>query len=335
MRIVILTPTFLEFSGIDRVAEQQALDNAKKGNKVTVFALKASIKPKGYNIVELGMPKSPALQRLYRLFFFLDRGKIRKYAKQLKDYDVAISHMYPMNLIASRAKKLYKVKYVFHNHGIGYPSLFTNMFEKAYMLLFILFNNLSLRNVDEAYSVSKFMQSELKRESGVDSKVVYNKIDRKKFRKGVSSRKVVKKHNLKGKKVLLFVGRLSPHKGVDLLLKAFSIINEKVPNAKLLIVGKPTFRRYYKKLRRMANRNVIFVSGVKDEELPCYYAACDVYVTASLWEGFNLPAAEAQFMGKPVVAFNCCSHPEIVKKGILVRERDVKGFANAVVRLLK
>lgn len=335
MRIAILTPTFFEFSGIDRVAEQQALENVKKGNNVAIFTLKSAIKPKGYNIVEMGMPKNIFWQRIYRLFFFLNRKKIRRYVKELKSYDIVISHMYPMNILASKAKKLYKIKYIFHNHGVGFPSLFENIFEKIYMKLFILFNNISLKNVDRAYSVSKFMQSELKRESGINSKVIYNKIDTKRFNKNLSGKKIIQKYNLKNNKILLFVGRLSPHKGIQLLLKSFNIINKKIPNARLLIIGKPTFEKYHKKLKKLANKNVIFAGFVDDGELPYYYAACNIYVTTSLWEGFNLPAKEAQIMNKPVIAFNCCSHPEIVKKGILVKENDIQGFANAVIKLLK
>ena len=72
-----------------------------------------------------------------------------------------------------------------------------------------------------------------------------------------------------------------------------------------------------------------------DKELPYYYAACDLYVTASLWEGFNLPVAEAQACGKRAVAFDVCSHPEVVKNGILVKENDNEAFADAVISLLK
>jgi hypothetical protein len=67
MKIAILTPTFFEFSGIDRVAEQQAIEYAKKGHKITVFTLKSNLKPKGYNVIELGMPKNIFWQRIYRL----------------------------------------------------------------------------------------------------------------------------------------------------------------------------------------------------------------------------------------------------------------------------
>lgn len=336
MKIAILTPTFHNYSGIDRVAETQAQDYAKKGNHVTVFALGATLRPKGFKLETLGMPKSLFFQRIYRLFFFLDCKKIEKTADKLKDYDIVISHFYPMNWIVYKAKKKYNIKYIFYNHGIGYSRLFGNVFEKLYMRLFSFFNKLSLSNVDEAISISKFMQSELKKETGLGSRIVYNKIDAKKFRKGIDGKKIRKFLGIKeNEKLLFFVGRLSPHKNVHTLLKIFDLVNKKIPNARLLIVGKPTFSGYYKKLEKSANRNVIFKSSVSDNELPHYYAASDLYVTASLWEGFNLPAAEAQACGKKVVAFNVCSHPEIVKNGILIRKDDVKGFADAIIKLLK
>lgn len=335
-KIAILTPTFSYYSGIDRVVELQANEYAKKGKKVAVFALEAQIKPKGFRLEVLGMPKNSFLQRAYRLFFFLDFKKIRDAAQKLKDYDIAISHFYPMNWIASYAKKKYGVRYMYHNHGIGYESLFASFYERAYMKVFSFLNKLSLKNADSAVSISKFMQGELKRETGLDSKVVYDKIDKKRFKRGLDGSRIRKRLKIsQDEKLLLFVGRLSPHKNTHALLKIFHSLNEKFSNVKLLIVGKPTFPAYYKKLKSRAGNNVIFMEFVDDKDLPYYYAACDLYVTASLWEGFNLPIAEAQACGKKVVAFNVCSHPEVVKNGALVEKGDVKGFADAIERLLR
>jgi len=335
MKIAILTPTFSHYSGIDRVVELQAQEYAKH-HQVAVFALEAELKPRGFRLEILGMPKNLFIQRLYRLLFFLDFKKISNAAEKLKDYDVVISHFYPMNWIASYVKKRYNVKYVYHNHGVGYSQPFENIFERLYMRLFLFLNTLSLKNVDSAVSISKFIQNELKKETGIDSKVIYDKIDKKRFRKGIDGSRIRKKLNIKNnEKLLLFVGRLSPHKNVHTLLKIFDIINQKLPNAKILVIGKPAFPNYFKKLKSMANKNATFREFVNDKELPHYYAACDLYATASLWEGFNLPAAEAQACGKKVVAFDVCSHPEIVKNGMLVKKDDVEGFANAIVKLLK
>ena len=335
MKIAILTPTFSYYSGIDRVVKQQAEDYAKEGNEVTVFVFEAEIKPKGYKLEVLGMPKSLFMQRIYRLLFFLDSWKINKTAEKLKDYGIVISHQYPMNLIASKAKRKFEIKYIYWNHGIGYSELFNNPLEKVYMGLFKFFNKLSLKNVDEAISISKFMQLELKKETGLGSKVVYDKIN-KKFRKGINGSRIRKKLGIKNnEKLLFFIGRLSPHKNVHILLKIFDLVNEKIPNTKLLIAGKPTFKNYFDRLKSVANNNVIFTGFIDEEELQYYYAACDLYVTASLWEGFNLPIAEAQACGKKIVAFDIGPHHEVVKNGVLIKKDDINWFANAIIKLLK
>jgi len=87
----------------------------------------------------------------------------------------------------------------------------------------------------------------------------------------------------------------------------------------------------------MSNSSVVFAGYVPDDEIPAYYAACSVYATATLWEGFDLPLAEAQACGRPVVAFNLGPHPEVViegKTGYLTPPRDVNAMARAIQSLL-
>ncbi|MEK6854273.1 MAG: glycosyltransferase, partial [Nanoarchaeota archaeon] len=74
---------------------------------------------------------------------------------------------------------------------------------------------------------------------------------------------------------------------------------------------------------------------VADEELPAHYGACDVYVTCSMWEGFDIPIVEANACGKPAVAFRIGSHPEVLEKGMLVEGGNVREFAAAVVKILR
>jgi glycosyltransferase involved in cell wall biosynthesis len=82
----------------------------------------------------------------------------------------------------------------------------------------------------------------------------------------------------------------------------------------------------------------IFMGYVPDGEVAQLYASCDVFCFPSLWEGFGIPLAEAQAVGKPVVAFNNCAVPEVVedqRTGILVPPRNWRKLAKSVVFLLK
>ena len=116
------------------------------------------------------------------------------------------------------------------------------------------------------------------------------------------------------------------------------MVKREIADARLIIVGKHTFPDYSKRLREMADDSVIFAEHVPDEELPLYYAACDVYATGTMWEGFNLPLVEAQACGKPVVAFDIGAHPEVVegdKTGLLVPAGDSASLAQGITQTLK
>lgn len=333
MKIAILTPTFSSFSGIDRVAELQARELSKK-NKVTIMTLKAGLRPPaGVNLIELGLPKNPTIERLYRLLFFLDFNKIRKASKMLEDYDLVISHNYPTNLIALKAKKL-GAKYRYHNHGVAFPHLFSKFGERVYLRVFNWLNNRTIKNSDEAVSISEFLRDILRKETGIESKVEYDKVDSERFNKKVSGKTIREKYSLGKAPVLLYVGRISPHKGTHYLLQAFKLIRKKVPDARLIIVGKHTFQKYSTKLKSYADDGVIFAGHVPDEDLPGYYGACDVYATCTRWEGFNLTVAEANACGKPVIAFDIGPHREVIKKGVVVPEKDIKAFAKETIDLL-
>lgn len=335
MKIAILTPTFSKFSGIDRLVEIKYKDFIKKGHKVDIFAFSASIKPKKAGLYLLGMPKIPFLERLYRLLMFLDIKKTEKYAKILRNYDIVISHLYPMNIIAYKAKKKNKrLKYIYHNAGVGITETYSFL-EKTYLKIFNYLTNKTIKNADEVISISNFLRKELKKQTGIDSKVEYIPVDKKRFHKGIDNKKIRKKYNIRNEPILLYVGRISPHKGIHLLIESFKIVQKKYPETKLIIIGKHTFPNYSKKLRKMANKNVIFTGFVPDEELPYYYAACDIYTTASLWEGFDIPITEADYMGKPTVAFNVGSHPEVIKKGALVEKNNIKEFSKAIIKLIE
>ncbi len=336
MNIAILTPTFSYFSGPDRVVQQQALQLQKEGHEITIFTLAAEIPaPEGTRVVVMGMPKSLFWQRIYRLFFFADVLKIRKYTSMLRGMDKIICHMYPMTIIARRAQKKYQPHYQYYNMGIAYPKLFESIVERTYMRLFRYFTALTVKGANSAVSISHFLKEELKKETGVEGEVEHCTINAR-FYQEHSAAKIKEKFQLSFP-TLLYVGRISPHKGIHLLLSAFKQIQQQFPQAKLLVVGKHTFDDYSKRLQRVKgdDTNIVFTGFVSDEELPAYFAACDVYTTATLWEGFNLPAAEAQAMNKPVVAFNIGSHVEVVKNGILVEAGSVDKFAQAVITTLK
>jgi glycosyltransferase involved in cell wall biosynthesis len=338
MKIALLTPTFCGFSGIDRVVETQSATLTAGGHSVTIFALQADMEPPpGVTLRLLGMPGKLLWQRFYRLLFPLAFCKNGRYARMLRGFDTVYSHQYPMNWLAWLAKRDYKVQYIYYDYGVAPPESFSGIIERTYMWLFTLISGWTARKADSAVSISNYLKKELKKDTGLDSEVAYPSINMKRFHPGIDGSAIRQKYNLAGRPVILYLGRISPHKGIHLLIEAFKQARQKSPEAALLIVGKHTFPRYTLQLKQLADDNVIFSGYVGDEDIPLYYAACDIYASATLWEGFNLPLAEAQACARPVVAFNLGPHPEVVehdRTGLLVPEADTGALAAALVKLL-
>jgi glycosyltransferase involved in cell wall biosynthesis len=104
--------------------------------------------------------------------------------------------------------------------------------------------------------------------------------------------------------MILFLGRLVWVKGVDKLIGAMPHVLQKIPNAKLVIVGLGEMRDYLEKMAQNLRLQDIVkfrFEFLPEEERIAHYAACDVAVFPSLYEPFGIVALEAMSMEKPVV----------------------------------
>ena len=120
-------------------------------------------------------------------------------------------------------------------------------------------------------------------------------------------------------KNILFVGRLEPLKGLDVLFRAVAAL-ENLSNITLNIVGGDENSQEKTRLQALASRmkltqNVRFVGSVSQDELPLHYNAADVCVLPSHYESFGLAALEAAACGRPVVASAVGGLPTIVRNG--------------------
>lgn len=109
---------------------------------------------------------------------------------------------------------------------------------------------------------------------------------------------------LSGRKVVMFVGRINKTKGLETLVKAFSLLQTKHGDIKLVIVGPDD--GYLLVLKDLVshlgiNDKVVFTGLVGHEQTPNAYAAADVVVYPGIYEGFPVVPLEAGIMGKPLV----------------------------------
>jgi len=169
-----------------------------------------------------------------------------------------------------------------------------------------------------------------------------------------------------GPPCILFVARVSPEKGVHVLLDAFSTIQERYPAARLDLAGAveavpyefvvalsrdPKVKdlgRFYEgnygeTLRRQVSPAAVdrvrFLGNLPYSHLIQLYRNADVFVFPSVWdEPFGMPIVEAMACGVPVVATRGGGIPELVSDpdtGLLVERGDAASLAAAILRLLE
>lgn len=140
--------------------------------------------------------------------------------------------------------------------------------------------------------------------------------------------------------VLLFVGRLDPIKGIDLLLE--SVAGMRTPARLIVVGGNPAGDPEVDRLRARAaelgiGSRVHLPGAVPQTELRDYYLAADAQVVTSRYESFGLVAVEALACGTPVVSSAVGGLTSIVRDGVnglLVRWRNAESFAERLDELL-
>jgi D-inositol-3-phosphate glycosyltransferase len=121
-------------------------------------------------------------------------------------------------------------------------------------------------------------------------------------------------------KIVLFVGRLEPLKGVDILLNAAAMLESDVDCSVLIVGGDESSHAQVAHLQGLASdlgieHRVAFTGAVDHETLPLFYNAADVCVVPSHYESFGLVAVEAMACGVPVVASRVGGLTGTVKDG--------------------
>jgi len=169
-------------------------------------------------------------------------------------------------------------------------------------------------------------------------KVVPYGIDRRPFLNAdpVAARRLRELHG--GGPLLLFVGVLRYYKGLEYLLEAMTSIS-----AKLLIVGEGPLGSSLRAQARalgLAAGKVLLTGRVRDEDLPAYYRAADVFVlpASERSEAFGLVQIEAMTCATPVVCTELGTGTTFVNRhqesGLVVPPKDARALARAINRLL-
>lgn len=184
-------------------------------------------------------------------------------------------------------------------------------------------------------AVSQFNARELRELSGREATVIPVLFDRRGLPGGAGA---LPDH---APPVILFVGRLTPHKRQDLVIRAFARWRDRArrPEARLVLVGTPLSPEHLATLSRLAEGlapgAVTFASGLSAAQLWERYRSAGAFVCLSEHEGFCIPLLEALHFGLPVIARDAGAVGEVLgDAGVLVGDGDGVATVAELIRIV-
>ena len=216
-------------------------------------------------------------------------------------------------------------------HHVDYIKNFKDIFVIPFANLYS-----KMTKIDYIIAPSYFTKKQIIETFKISSEkieVIHEGVDTSKFN---PNNKPIFRDKFKSQYVILFVGALVKTKNVDKLIRVFNYVQKRI-DASLVIVGEGPEKSNLMKIVKESNlTNKVFFEGfVKDDDLPYYYSSCDIFASCSIIEGFGLIFLEAMSSGKPVVAFNIASIPEVVGNGgIIVKNFDLKEMVEKIIEIL-
>lgn len=307
------------------------------GAVVAMETVSRGLEDRGHEVVMLA-PDTPSRPQLPRKVHYLPAREFKRYpgyrivfspADMLEflrgeKVDVIHSHgIASMGILSLTAAKVLKVPHVltFHtmaNEAVRHYSPLPVRDDLLVGLVWVYLRNL-LKRPEVVIAPSAPIRDELI-ENGVKMKrceVIPTGVDCKRFTPERYDKSFLQRFGLSGKRVLLHVGRLSREKRLDIVLRAVATLASRMPDLRLLVVGKGPAEGEYRALARQLkiDDRVVFAGFLPDEDLPRAYASVDALVIASTFETQGLVVLEALASGTPVIGMRCRAIPEFVKEG--------------------
>lgn len=366
LRIAHFTDTFYpNVDGIVTFLDDSIHFLSKRGHKIIVFC------PKYGKHKEKYFGKNVKIVRLKSIPVFtykevkISIARPKKIFQQLKEFNPDIIHIHAPGTIGLlgilAARKL-------HVPLIGtYHTLVSEQVDYISLGNILGLNKLKGKLYD-SFKIEKFRKkrkdkSSLKRIIWYISLRIYEKCDviiapsksianllKSKLKKnnifyvryGIDLKKFGPKKSYRKSEILsfLYVGRLSFEKNIDVILKAFHILDKKNIDFSLTIVGEgPARKNLVKMIKSFGLQSRISLTGlIHGQNLRRLYQKNDVFVTASTMETFGMVILESLASGTPVIGVRKYAIPELVRDGVngyLAKPYDAVSLSNSIMRIIR
>jgi spore coat protein SA len=214
----------------------------------------------------------------------------------------------------------------------------------------------ALEETSKIATVSHYVGNTIKRlfpQAEGKLKTIYSGVDHHRFLPGHHSNmrsirnNLRKEHDLDGKTVIMFAGRLSRNKGADRLVRAMDELAKKHKNLALVLVGSKWFSQndvtdfvgYVRSLAKRLSVPVVTTGFVSPYKMQEWYAAADLFVCTSIWqEPLARVHFEAMAAGLPIVTTNRGGNAEAILPGengfIVETPENPSEFADRISKIL-
>jgi glycosyltransferase involved in cell wall biosynthesis len=303
-----------KYGGVEKHVEELGTRLAERGHRIVSYTRSNynnfNGEYKGMKIISVpAIPQKHTEMISHTLFSVLD----------LMDKNVDIVHIHSIDpAILSFVPRL-NSKVVVTSHGQAYRRQkwgkiakgFSKLAERAFAIF-----------PDKRISVSKTLKRYYEEKFSCDTAYIPNGIDIQ----SVNGSSGLNALGLAKNEYVLFVGRIIPTKGCDILVEAYKKIDT---NKKLVFVGGSSYSdQYYKKLKERANKKTIFLGYKYGEELTQLFAHAYCFVMPSEIEGLAITLLEAMSYGRCVIYSDIPENSEAAEGvGIAFRNKNSDDLA--------
>jgi glycosyltransferase involved in cell wall biosynthesis len=264
--------------------------------------------------------------------------EVRRYGLQAKkiaaeeEFDVIHAHDWLSFRAGIESKKISGKPLIVHVHATefdrtaGHPNQYIYDAEKE-----------GMEAADCVITVSQHTKNVVLEHYGISADkvmVVHNGIDYSEHKKPLSP--ALEHLKLAGKKIVLFLGRITIQKGPDYFLKAAKQVLRYEPNAVFVISGSGDMEH---QMIRMASEmglseHVVFAGWLRGDDVPRLYRAADLFIMPSVSEPFGLTALEAAANGTPVLVSKQSGAAEVMQNALKSDFWDTDDMTDKIVGVL-
>ena len=277
----------------------------------------------------------------HRRDFILSPALTKWLIIHLKGYDCVHTHTVfsPIISFTHWLCKLYKIPYIATPHGMLEPWALKYKAKKK-RIYFDWIEKPGLQNASAVQVIATPEADHLQALGFNQTLLVQNGLREKEYRVLPDAELFYQRFpNTRGKPIILFLGRIDPKKGLDLLAPAFATARLRFPESHLVVAGPDsigfmsTAKKYFEEAGCLDA--VTFTGMLTGEVKQAALTAASVYVAPSYSEGFSMSILEGMASGLPCVITSACNFPEAAAaKAAYVVDVDSQSIGSALLQCL-